>query len=114
MKRPRGTGSIFEMKGSNILWIKYHRNGKPVRESSHTTKVRDAERLLSRRLAEVATNTLLEPRDRLSALPFQAGRDLVQPLVEPLRTRVADLRQLLPEDALSLARERLHGPIELP
>ena len=27
MKRPRGTGSIFEMKGSNILWIKYHRNG---------------------------------------------------------------------------------------
>ena len=64
MKRPRGTGSIFEMKGSNILWIKYHRNGKPVRESSHTTKVRDAERLLSRRLAEVSTNTLIEPRDR--------------------------------------------------
>ena len=85
MKRPRGTGSIFEMKGSNVLWIKYYRNGKPVRESSHTTKVRDAERLLSRRLAEVSTNTLIEPRDRrvlvddLSRIP-----DLVKTASTPL------------------------------
>jgi len=42
MKRPRGTGSILRMNGSSVLWIKYHRNGKPIRESAHTNKIKEA------------------------------------------------------------------------
>ena len=55
MKRPRGTGSILRMNGSNVLWIKYHRNGKPIRESAHTTKVKEAEKLLRSRLATISS-----------------------------------------------------------
>ncbi len=62
MKRPRGTGSVLRMKGSSVLWIKYHRNGKPVRESAHTTKVKEAERLLRQRLAAISTGTYLGPK----------------------------------------------------
>jgi len=57
MKRPRGTGSILRMNGSTVLWIKYHRNGKPIRESAHTTKVKEAEKLLRQRLAAISTGT---------------------------------------------------------
>ena len=64
MKRPRGTGSIFRKKGRATLWIKYHRNGKAIRESSGSDKVRVAEKLLAKRLAEVSANTLVDPRDR--------------------------------------------------
>jgi integrase len=60
-KRPRGTGSIFTMKGSDILWIKYHKNGVPVRESSHGTKSSDAEKLLRRRLGEIEAGTFTGP-----------------------------------------------------
>lgn len=45
------------MKGSNVLWIKYHRNGKPIRESAHTIKVKEAEKLLRARLAAISTGT---------------------------------------------------------
>jgi len=50
------------MKGSSVLWIKYHRNGKPVRESAHTTKVKEAEKLLRQRLAAISTGTYVGPR----------------------------------------------------
>jgi hypothetical protein len=46
MARPRGTGSIYSIKGSNVLWIKYYRNGVPIRESSGSSKVKAAEKLL--------------------------------------------------------------------
>lgn len=62
MKRPRGTGSILRMKGSTALWIKYHRNGKPIRESAHTTKVKEAEKLLRARLATISTGTYVGPK----------------------------------------------------
>ena len=62
MKRPRGTGSILRMNGSNVLWIKYHRNGKPIRESAHTTKVKEAEKLLRARLAAISTGTCVGPK----------------------------------------------------
>lgn len=57
MRRPQGTGSIFRMASSTVLWIKYHHNGKSIRESAHTTKVKEAERLLRGRLAAIATGT---------------------------------------------------------
>jgi integrase len=62
MKRPRGTGSILRMNGSNVLWIKYYRNGKPIRESAHTTKVKEAEKLLRVRLAAISTGTYFGPK----------------------------------------------------
>jgi integrase len=57
MKRPRGTGSIFNMPNSAVLWIKYHRNGKPIRESTHTTKMKEAEKFLRARLGAISTGT---------------------------------------------------------
>jgi hypothetical protein len=50
------------MTGSNVLWIKYHRNGKPIRESAHTTKVKEAEKLLRARLATIPTGTYVGPK----------------------------------------------------
>ena len=35
-KRVRGTGSIFTMPNSSIKWVKYHRNGIPLREEVAT------------------------------------------------------------------------------
>lgn len=32
MTRPRGTGSIFQYKGCGNWFLKYYRNGVPVRE----------------------------------------------------------------------------------
>jgi integrase len=59
MKRPRGTGSIFRMNDSNMLWVKYYRNGKPIRESTRTTKLREAAKFLRRRLGEIATGSFV-------------------------------------------------------
>jgi integrase len=63
-KRPRGTGSIYQMKGSGLWWVKYYRAGKPVRESSHSDKQKVAEKLLAKRLAEISSDVFIEPRDR--------------------------------------------------
>jgi integrase len=62
MSRPRGTGSVFRFKGTGNWWIKYHRNGKPVRENSHSPKVKDAERLLKRRMGEIAAGMWTGPK----------------------------------------------------
>lgn len=53
-RRDRGTGSLFPR--GTIWWLKYYRNGRPYRESSHSRERRSAERLLKRRLAEIETN----------------------------------------------------------
>jgi integrase len=61
-KRVRGGGSIFkpkyrakngEVRESRIWWIKYHKYGRPLRESSESEKQVVAERLLRRRLGEI-------------------------------------------------------------
>jgi integrase len=59
MKRLRGTGSIFRMNESNMLWVKYYRNGKPIRESAHTAKPKEAEKFLHRRLGEISTGSFV-------------------------------------------------------
>jgi integrase len=64
MKRPRGTGSVFQQKGSAVYWIKYYRGGKPFRESSGSEKIKDAEKLLRTRLGEVEGQTWISPADR--------------------------------------------------
>jgi integrase len=44
-------GAIY--KRGNTLWIKYYRNGKPYRESSHSDKETEAKRLLKKREGEI-------------------------------------------------------------
>src|SRR5262249_61566369 len=55
----------------------------------------------------------LEVPDRLVALALEPFGQLGQPALEPLRTRVADLRESLAEHRLRFADERLDGPVEL-
>src|ERR1039458_3024688 len=56
VKRERGTGSLFH-NGSAVWWIKFYVRGIPKRESSHSTDLDVAKKLLKRRLAEVETKT---------------------------------------------------------
>jgi integrase len=44
-------GAIY--KRGNTLWIKYYRNGRPYRESTHSDKEGEAKRLLKRREGEI-------------------------------------------------------------
>src|ERR1035438_4913304 len=79
MRKPK-LGSIYQRRkklpdGSTItlptLWIKYYRSGQPFRESSHSDRCEDAERLLKRRQGEIVTGKFsgLGPeRIRVSAL----------------------------------------------
>ena len=62
--RARGTGRIFARKGTNSLWIQYSRDGRRYRESAHTTDVKHAERLLQKRLGEIANDEFLPPKSR--------------------------------------------------
>ena len=62
LNRPRGTGSIYQQKGSSNWWIQYYRNGKVYRQSAGTAKRRQAERLLQTKLAEIANHTFIAPR----------------------------------------------------
>lgn len=64
MSRPRGTGSLFQFKGCAIWYMKYYKNGAPVRESSGTDNRRKAEKLLQQRLGEIAAGTYIETNDR--------------------------------------------------
>jgi integrase len=62
--RARGTGRIFAREGTNSLWIQYSRDGRRYRESAHTTDVKHAERLLQKRLGEIASDEFLPPKSR--------------------------------------------------
>jgi len=57
MSRPKGTGCVYQRPDSSVFWIKYSRNGKDFRESTHTNNQRKAEKMLKRRLAELETET---------------------------------------------------------
>lgn len=48
-------GSLY--KRGNIWWVKYYQEGKPYRESSESTRKRDAERLLAKRQGAIATGS---------------------------------------------------------
>jgi len=62
MQRQRGSGSIYLQKGSSVFWVKYYRNGKPFRESTHTTEEKAAAQFLKKRLAEITTGSFYGPR----------------------------------------------------
>ena len=51
----------------NIWWAKYYQNGRPIRESTGTTKRKEAERFLKEREGRVATGQpVLRRTDRIS------------------------------------------------
>jgi integrase len=62
MSRPRGTGSIYLQKGSAVWWVKYYRNGKPYRESTHKTNEKEAQDFLTKRLGEIVTGNFSGPK----------------------------------------------------
>ena len=62
MRRPKGTGSIFQRPDSDVWWIKYSRNGKPYRESTKTTNKEKAKRMLKVRLAEIVSGAFAGPQ----------------------------------------------------
>jgi len=97
MLRPRGTGSIYLQKGSSSWWVKYYRNGKPYRESTHTQDEGKAKQFLKQRLAEITTGNFIGPR---------AERIRVDELAEDfLRDYRINGRKSLPD---AQARWRLH------
>ena len=78
MPRQRGTGSVYLQKGSSIWWIKYYRNGKAYRESTHTADESKAKGILKQRLAEITTGNFIGPiaeRIRLDELAEDFLRD---------------------------------------
>lgn len=62
MARPRGTGSLYHQKGSAVWWIKYYRNGKAYRESTHKTDEKEARNILTQRLGEIVTGNFSGPK----------------------------------------------------
>ena len=59
-------GSLYQR--GNIWWVKYYRNGRPIRESTHSTKKMVARKLLERRTGEISLG--LTPGAFLSKVSF--------------------------------------------
>ena len=78
MRRKKGTGSIYRREGSPVWWIKYHRHGRPFRESTQSTDSRKAEKMLNTRLAEINQGTFMGPqleRTKVDELAVMFVRD---------------------------------------
>jgi integrase len=76
--RPRGTGSIYLQKGSAVYWVKYYRNGKPYRESTHKTNEKEAQDFLKQRMGEIVTGNFYGPKServRIEELAADLMRD---------------------------------------
>ena len=76
--RPRGTGNIYHQRQSRYWWIRYYRNGVRYSESARTTDKREAQRLLQRRLSEIASGQFYGPvaeRVKVSELAEDFLRD---------------------------------------
>lgn len=59
MSRPRGTGRLYQQKEGGNWYLKYYKNGIPIRECSATKDRKKAEKILQRRIGEVATGTFI-------------------------------------------------------
>lgn len=83
----RGTGRVFQRKGSSLYWIAYYRRGKEIRESSGSRNEKEAEKFLKQRLKELGAEEMgLRPfigpkQDRILM------RELFDALVEDYRIR---------------------------
>ena len=48
-------------KRGTVWWVKYYRNGRPIRESSHSSKESDAITLLKLREGDIAHGLPMNP-----------------------------------------------------
>jgi integrase len=103
-QRMRGFGSCYQRSGG-IWWCQYYVRGRRVRESSHSARLADAEKLLKLRHAEAASGKPVGSQTERTAL-----RDLIEMLLNDYRAngrRSADraeqacahLRRFFGEDA---------------
>src|SRR6266404_4855603 len=66
-------GMIY--KRGEVFWIKYYSGGKPIRESTRTTKQKEAERFLKHREGRSAAG--LQPLPRVDRITYdELARDL--------------------------------------
>jgi integrase len=56
------SGMLYKRRESRFWWIKYYRNGRPVRESTGTEKETEARRILRERLGDLAAGRPVVPR----------------------------------------------------
>jgi integrase len=78
MRREKGSGSIYKRDGSPVWWIKYHRHGRPFRESTQTTDWNKAGKMLKTRLSEINQGTFMGPtleRTKVDELAVMFVRD---------------------------------------
>jgi integrase len=100
-------GMIYKQKESRFWWIKYYRNGRPVRESTGTDKETEAKRILREREGDLAAGRPVIPHadrirfeelaeDFLTDYGVNAKRSLEQAerTVKHLKTYFADWRTL--------------------
>ena len=59
-----GHPGLYRQYDGGMIWLKYYRNGRCFRESSGTTEVAKAQRLLNRRKGELEAGTFVEPNAR--------------------------------------------------
>jgi integrase len=90
-RRPK-LGSIYQRGG--VWWIKFYRNGQPVRESSKSDSYAEAERLLKRRQGEVVTGKFvgLQP-ERIRVA--QLAEEVVEEYQRNKRASTDDVRSRL-------------------
>jgi hypothetical protein len=77
-RRPRGTGRIYRRPNSPMWWVQYSKNGQTFRESTQTTKRKEAEGFLRNRLAEITTGKFVgleTERVRMEELAADLLRD---------------------------------------
>jgi hypothetical protein len=60
--KPEGKGSLYRRDNSAMWWIKYYRHGRAFRESTKTTDENKAEKVLTKRLAEINQGTFMGPQ----------------------------------------------------
>lgn len=68
-------GSVYQR--GKVYWIKYHQHGKAIFESSKSTKVSDAKRLLSLREGQIVEGKLPDPKFEKTMLT-----DLAEPYID--------------------------------
>ena len=68
----------MSLQGSSVLWIKYYRNGIPIRESSGSSKVKAAEKLLRLRIGAISSGTYTSRCKSPKPLVSELGEDLLR------------------------------------
>ena len=69
-----GVGRIFIRGKRQIRWIAYYAHGREMRESTHSTSNKVAQRLLTKRLAELAMGQFTGPaQERLMFADLWVG-----------------------------------------